>query len=201
MPVRAVAAANRALQLDSTNGGAHAALGHALFNFYHQYAAGEQHLKRALELDSSYNSARLFLGILYNDQGQTERGIALLQQALVQDPLSSPVRTTLSRFYITANRFPEALEQARISIAINPGWSLSHVMAGLALVQQRNLTEAGASFSTPPRSAMLRIRHSWPMAWPLPASAMRPNAFCSNSRVSRASFTASTQLSRWRLWV
>ncbi|MEX2282236.1 MAG: protein kinase [Gemmatimonadota bacterium] len=141
---RAVAAAERALQIDSSNAGAHAALGHALFNFYHDYKAGEKHLTRALALDSS--AARLFLGILYNDMGQPDRGIALLRQAIEQDPFSAAVRTTLARFYITVRRFPEALEQLRISVALSPNWSLTHVLTGYALVEQGNRTEGVAAF-------------------------------------------------------
>ena len=142
MRARAIEAAQRALQIDSTSSGAHASLGHVLFNFDHDYASGERHLLRALQLDSSYASARLYLGIMYNDMGQFPRAIAVLQQAMERDPRSAPIRTTLARVYMSADRPAEALEQLQISHALNPTWTFTQAMLGHVLVEQGKANEA-----------------------------------------------------------
>ncbi|MGH7696663.1 MAG: protein kinase domain-containing protein, partial [Gemmatimonadaceae bacterium] len=113
-------AAERALQLDSTNGAAHAALGHALFTYYHDWDNAEAHLRRARSLDSSDNWARLYLAIMLNDLGRFDESLALLEEAAAHDPLAAPMRLNLGRIALAAGRTDLALQNLRMAVSLNP---------------------------------------------------------------------------------
>ncbi len=146
MRLRGRETAERALLLDSTSGGAHAALGHALHTFYKDSKGGQAHLRRALVLDSSYNAARLYLGILYYDLGRFDDAITVLREALERDPLFAPIRTTLGRVFLGAGQVDSALAQLRISTELNPVWSFTHGQLGQSLVAKGTAEEALQEF-------------------------------------------------------
>jgi len=139
---RALTSADHALELDSLNGGAHAAKGHVLFEVYREKRRGEAHLRRALALDSSYNAARLYLGILRHDAGDFQDGIALLRDALDRDPLSPPLQAHLGRIFMSAGMMDSATAHLRIATELNPRWSLPHAWLGHALLTKRMTSEA-----------------------------------------------------------
>ena len=146
MAGRARTAAERALRLDSTNGGAHAALGHVLFNYLRQWRDAESHLRRALALDSTYNSARLWLGVLHQSLDRSDAAIALLKEALERDPLSPPIRTTLGRVLLSTGQVDSAIAQLRMSAEINPAWSFTYGLLGYALIARGERDEALDAF-------------------------------------------------------
>jgi serine/threonine-protein kinase len=133
---RAVAVAERALRLDSLDGGAHAALGHALYEFYRDRERGEAHLRRALTLDSVSYGARLYLGILRHDLGFFDEAIALLHDAVDRDPLAASVRSNLGRMFLAARQYDSAEVQLRNGIALSPLWSNPHAWLGHTLLAQ-----------------------------------------------------------------
>lgn len=168
---RAVAVAEHALRLDSLDGGAHAAFGHARYEFYRDRERGEAHLRRALDLDSVSYGARLYLGILRHDQGSFDEAITLLRDALQRDPLASSVRSNLGRIFLAAGQLDSAETQLRNGIALSPLWSNPHVWLGQTLLAKGRPNDAMQEFQ---RAASIgSVQDSAFLAYALAATGQR----------------------------
>lgn len=143
---RSVAVAQHALRLDSLDGGAHAAYGHALYEFYRDRERGEYHLRRALALDSVSYGARLYLGILRHDLGYFDEAIALMHDAIERDPLAASVRANLGRVFLGAGLLDSAEAQLRNGMALAPLWSNPHIWLGHTLLTKGRRNEALEEF-------------------------------------------------------
>lgn len=171
---RAVAVAERALRLDSLDGGAHAALGHALYEFYRDRERGEAHLRRALALDSVSYGARLYLGILRHDLGFFDEAIALMHDAVDRDPLAASVRSNLGRMFLAARQYDSAEVQLRNGISLSPLWSNPHAWLGHTLLAKGKPNEALEEFQ---RGAQLGgVQDSAYLAYGLAAVGKREEA-------------------------
>jgi DNA-binding SARP family transcriptional activator len=84
---RALAAARRAIALDSTVAQAHAALAHILMHRW-QWTAAEREFRIALALDPDYATAHLWYGVQLMAVGRVDEAAAQVRRARALDPLS-----------------------------------------------------------------------------------------------------------------
>jgi DNA-binding winged helix-turn-helix (wHTH) protein/Tfp pilus assembly protein PilF len=139
---RAMAAAQRALELDPTLAEAHTslALNHGFYEWDSQKSEAE--FRRAIMLNPEYSSAHLWYGRLLTTQGRFEEAQAHLTKAQIQDPLSSSINAEIGRTLFYAGRYKEAAEQLRETLELNSLFWPAHLFLGWVYEQQGLITEA-----------------------------------------------------------
>ncbi|HET6897356.1 MAG TPA: tetratricopeptide repeat protein, partial [Vicinamibacteria bacterium] len=89
-------AARRALALDPDLGEAHASLGLILASHDWDFAGAEREFRRALELNPSHASARLWYGLLLVDLRRVDEARDQFQRGIESDPLSDTLQGELA---------------------------------------------------------------------------------------------------------
>ena len=72
-------------------------------------ASGEEHFRRAIELNPNYVEAHVSYGLQLAQQGRLNEGIAQLKKAVELDPVSSASNTQLARLLVYNRQFDEAI--------------------------------------------------------------------------------------------
>jgi TolB-like protein/tetratricopeptide (TPR) repeat protein len=139
---RARAAAERALALDDELPEAHASLATILADHYWDWPDAGRHYRRAIELNPSYATARLWYAGFLRDLGQFDAALAQVRTAGELDPLPISIRAAEGITLYLARRHAE-------SSRCSAGWSKSrrrsayvHFLMALPLVQQGAYVEA-----------------------------------------------------------
>src|SRR6266576_1005204 len=138
---QAKAAAEKALELDSTLGEAHTTLGNALVAYDLNFAEANREFQRAIELNPNYATAHQWYaetGLV--PLGQFEKAIAEVKRALELDPLSIVINADVGTVLSNARRYDHAIEQLRKTMEMDPGFSYVHWTLGNAL-ELKGLTE------------------------------------------------------------
>ncbi len=105
--------ARQALDADEHSAEAHTSMGAALFFGDWDWAEGERHLLRAIELNPGYAEAHLLHSILLAAAGRAEESIQESRRALELDPLSIIAHwNAISTLYL-GHRYDEALAEAQ----------------------------------------------------------------------------------------
>jgi serine/threonine-protein kinase len=125
MVPKARAAADRAVILDSTIAETHTAKGFTQLFYGWDYPGAEREFKRAIELNPQYAPARLFLGWDYVAQGRLDDAVKALENARDLDPLSLILNARLATMLYLQRRYPEALAQARKTLAMDSDYTLA----------------------------------------------------------------------------
>lgn len=144
---RAIAAAARALSLDSTLGMAHAALADARALYEWNWPAAEQGFRRALALDPNNANTHHWYGQDYLVVvGRGEDAVREGQLARQLDPLSPVFGTTLAQTLSSIGRYDEALALADGLMALEPDFSVVHETRGRVLLHTRKYDLAVKAF-------------------------------------------------------
>jgi serine/threonine-protein kinase len=117
---KAIEAANKALQLDSNLAEAHAALGFTKFRFSGDLEGAEKELQRAIELNPSYATAQLWIGLYFDLVGRGQEACVSFRAAHQLDPLNPNIGQHLSWCLFTEGKYDAAIEQARRDIELDP---------------------------------------------------------------------------------
>jgi TolB-like protein/DNA-binding winged helix-turn-helix (wHTH) protein/Flp pilus assembly protein TadD len=117
---KAIEAANKALQLDSNLAEAHAALGFTKFRFSGDLEGAEKELQRAIELNPSYATAQLWLGLYFDLVGRGQEACVSFRTAHQLDPLNPNIGQHLSWCLFTEGKYDEAIEEARRDVELDP---------------------------------------------------------------------------------
>jgi adenylate cyclase len=116
---KAVALANRALQLEPQLSEAHTSLGFCQFCHNWDRAGAEREYRLAIELNPRSTPARYWLGWLYSCAGRYEEAIEHCRQAVELEPFSAIDRTFLGWMYYHARKFDEAERHLRKGIELD----------------------------------------------------------------------------------
>jgi TolB-like protein/Tfp pilus assembly protein PilF len=120
---QAKTAALRALELDDSLDGAHAALGLYLSAFAWNQPAAEAELRRAIELNPNNATAYQWLGIvLVLSMGRFNEGIAAGRRAEELDPLSPVISADSGVCLYGARRYDEAIAQLKRALTLDPNF-------------------------------------------------------------------------------
>jgi tetratricopeptide (TPR) repeat protein len=78
------------------------------------------YLTKALKLNSGSSFACVILSIYYQIHGQITEAVAILEKALMHDPLSVLVMDSLAEKYMYARRYDEAIQQSEKILELDP---------------------------------------------------------------------------------
>jgi eukaryotic-like serine/threonine-protein kinase len=116
---KAIAAANRAVDLDSSSAEAHAALGQALTETWNWIPA-ERELQRAIELNPNLSEVHLQYAVYLLNIGKVADGITEARLAQEIDPLSPGPCNILARGYSAQHDYDRAIAQLNKSLENSP---------------------------------------------------------------------------------
>ena len=162
----AVEQADAAVARDSDDPLAHCAQAVARAWTGQQHAAIEA-AQRAIELDPNLPDANGCLGFALALDGQGDSAIGYLQRALngsPRDPLRWAWCHGMTNAHFAAERYAEAIDWARKTIQIRPGWSFSHALIAASAAWLERPGEAAAALDAlrarVPNHSLGRIRRN-----------------------------------------
>jgi TolB-like protein/Flp pilus assembly protein TadD len=141
---RAIAAAEKALQLDPELADAHASLGNARFRYDFDWSAAERSLKRALELNPAYAPALQWHSSLLQTIDRIEESLVELRHALDVDPFSLIIRSSVAATLYLERRYEQVIEESRRILELDPTFVLVYFNLGRAYTQMKRHREAVA---------------------------------------------------------
>jgi serine/threonine protein kinase/tetratricopeptide (TPR) repeat protein len=136
----ALSFAGRALALDSTLVEAYTAIGAAEMRIWHNVAA-DHAFQRAIEVDSTFATARHWRAIFLGHVGRSDEAVAEIKRAQALEPGSPMINTNVGLMLYLAHRYPEAVTALRTFEERDPTFPSVHIKLGSALVQMRNYDE------------------------------------------------------------
>jgi eukaryotic-like serine/threonine-protein kinase len=143
---RALAAGQRALELDDTLAEAHASVGMAKYFFNWGWADAEREFLRAIDLNPSYATAHHWYAYLLMLLGRFEQALSELARAQELDPLSLIINATSGYILYFARRHDEAIERCERALAMEENFSPAQYMLALACEQKGLHDQAIAAF-------------------------------------------------------
>jgi eukaryotic-like serine/threonine-protein kinase len=122
---KAIASANRAIDLDSNSAEAHAALGQALTETWN-WRPAERELRRAIELNPNLSEVHLQYAVYLLVIGKVADGITEARLAQEIDPLSPGPSNVLARGYWAQHDYDGAIAQLNKSLENSPNAPITH---------------------------------------------------------------------------
>jgi eukaryotic-like serine/threonine-protein kinase len=143
---QAIAAARKAVELDSQLAEAHGAMAAALINSF-QWAEAEKEFQRALELAPNIAQFHYFHAFVFLlPMKQTEAALDEFRTALTLDPLSLITNANYAYTLSVAHRYDDALQQFRKSLEIDPNFRPGHGKFSRLYAKTGKWAEAGKEF-------------------------------------------------------
>ena len=124
----AKAFATRALEIDPSLAEVHATLGMANTQSWN-WAEGEKGLKRAIELNPNYPSARHWYSRLLRTEGRYDEGFEQIMQAKKADPLSLAISINAAENLLEKGDVQGAIEESRRGLEIGSSWTAYRTLA------------------------------------------------------------------------
>ena len=156
-------AAGRALALDPNLAEPHLRLA-TLSNIEGDAAAGDRHLRRAMQIDPANPLVLGFAASAAAGRGRLDEAVDLQRRAVEAEPLSQVSRYNLASFLYLAGRYADAQEELRRLAEVAPDRPGGHMaMTAMLLVMQGKFDEAieaaGALPDGPARLQVLALAH------------------------------------------
>ena len=146
---KAIAAAEKALELDPTLARPHADLGLAKMQYSWDFSGGEAEYRKALELDPGDATAHQWLSqSLAHIGGRAQEGIDEAKRARQLDPLSAVIGHAQADAYQSAHQFDTAIELSKKVVADNPTFGAAHQDLANAYWAEHNYPQAIQEFKT-----------------------------------------------------
>jgi tetratricopeptide (TPR) repeat protein len=139
---KAIAAVNRALEIDPDLPEGLAALGQILFSYEWDWSGAEQAFRRAIELNPGYEYARLRFALLLSSLGRHEEALAEMRRAQESGPLNLHVNAVYGLLLHYAGRNDQAIEQLQTTLAFDPEYPVVHRFLGFWYIDNERYDEA-----------------------------------------------------------
>jgi len=139
---RAQVAARRALQIDETLGEAHATLAYISAVYDYDWLSAERGFRHALLLNPGDATARQFYALHWAYRGNPAQAESEIEQARQLDPLSLQINTEIANIFYLGRGYDRAIEQALITLDLDPAFHGAHFILSLAYKQKEMLEAA-----------------------------------------------------------
>jgi eukaryotic-like serine/threonine-protein kinase len=140
---KAMAAAQKALELDPTLARPHAVLGANKMDIKLEFSSGEAEFRKAIELDASdATTHQWFAEALSYIGGRAQESIDEANLALQLDPLSPIIGSIHASVYAADHQFDKAIEFYQKVIADNPSFGQAHAWLADAYWDDHKYVEA-----------------------------------------------------------
>ena len=143
---KARAAAQRAIDLDSTLAEPHATLAFVHMYYDLDWNAAESEFRRAIGLNSSYATAHEWYGLFLTAMGRFDEARRHEQRAQELDPLSTAIGGTAAWVNYYAGDFQQAERQLRIVLREDSTFALGHLYLGRVYEVTRRPDSAMAQY-------------------------------------------------------
>jgi serine/threonine protein kinase/Flp pilus assembly protein TadD len=141
-PLKAKAAAEKAIELDDTLAEAHSELGFIIFWYDWNWSAAETQCRRALELDPNSADAHMYYAHLLSSTARHAEALAEIRRARELDPLNLRTNALEGQFLIHAGQTDEALSRLQKIFEREPNFWLAHLFAASAYIEKGRFAEA-----------------------------------------------------------
>ena len=125
-------AARRALALDESLAGAHAALAYTALLWDWDWSASERAFTRALELNPSYANGRFWYGAALASRGSFDAAVDQATQAAALDPVSPIIAAGLAWVHQLAADHDAVIRVTTRALELNPTFPMLHHRLGVA---------------------------------------------------------------------
>lgn len=139
---KAKAAARKAIDIDDTLAGAHAALGWIMFWYEWNWSEAETQFGRALELDPNDAESHLGYAHLLSNTGRHAEGLAEVGRARALDPLYLLSNALEGQFLLHAGRTDDALARLQTTLELEPHFWLARLFASSTYIEKGMFAEA-----------------------------------------------------------
>ena len=129
---KAEAAAQKALELDSTLAEAHVSLGYSRMVYEWNFPEARKEFETALQLRPGYATGHQFYGYYLTAMGQSDAAIKERKKALELDPINPLLHSALGEAYYQAKRFDVTITQNTEALELDPGYAIALVNIGRA---------------------------------------------------------------------
>ena len=143
---KARAAAERALQLDSTLAEPHATLGFVKMYYDWDWVGAEREFRQALAFNPSYATAHEWYGLFLSAMGRFDEAREHEHRAQALDPLSIPVAATAAWVLYYAGRYDAADRELRIALRADSTFALGRFYLGRVHQSRGRLDSALAAY-------------------------------------------------------
>jgi DNA-binding winged helix-turn-helix (wHTH) protein/TolB-like protein/Flp pilus assembly protein TadD len=142
----ALAAANKALELDSELGEAHASLAHIKIQFEHDYATARREYRRALNIAPRYAVAHMWYGLFLAWTGEFDQALASLRRAQELEPLQLGTSANIGMILYFSRRYDAAIEHLHRVLEMAPGMDHARSWLGRAYMRKGDYERAIREF-------------------------------------------------------
>jgi TolB-like protein/DNA-binding winged helix-turn-helix (wHTH) protein/Tfp pilus assembly protein PilF len=139
---KAKAAAQRALELNTSLAEAQTSLATVNFNYDWDWDSAEKGFKRAIELNPNYATAHQRYSLYFMAMGRAPESIAELDQARKLDPLSISVNFSYGWRLYMARQYEPAIQQLKNTLEMDPNFPLPRMVLGQAYEQEGKYADA-----------------------------------------------------------
>ena len=137
---KAKAAAEKAIQLDDSNGDAHAALASVLAYYEWDWAGAEREYQRAIELNPNYVGASYSMMLVGTKHPQEAR--EEIERVIEVDPHNPTFQAFLGLHLFYARQYDDAIAQLRMTLSAAPNSPFAHAGLWGALHEKGMYVEA-----------------------------------------------------------
>jgi TolB-like protein len=145
---RAKAAAERALEIDSTLAEAHTSLAKVHSDYDWDWLASEREFKSAINLDPNYAPTHQWYALHLMAMERFDEASTQIKLAQELEPLSLSINVSVGLPFYWARQYDQAIEQFKKTIGMDQAFALAHVLLGQAYVQKGMDGEAIAELQT-----------------------------------------------------
>lgn len=123
-----------AIAIDPTYAPAYDSLAFAAQYYEADLEAAARYTQQALELAPNDTMIVGSAGMLLQNLGHPEEGLAAIEYKVAADPLSPGWQYTVGRAYLAVGRYPDAVRSFATTLDLSPDFSLAHYNLGVALM-------------------------------------------------------------------
>jgi serine/threonine protein kinase/Tfp pilus assembly protein PilF len=143
---KAIAAAQKALEIDDTLGEAYTSMAFAKRYYEYDWDASTIEYEKAIKYNPGYATAHHWYAIHLAGLGRHDESFKEIKIAQKLDPLSIIINTNVAWMYYFARQYDRAIAQFQKSLEMDPNFAVTRLRLGRALLQKGLYEEAIEQF-------------------------------------------------------